>query len=693
MDLKEYKELILENIRLEANINISDITSEFIKYVSDILISAEEFDDFTETYFETLGKNRRKIQIDGFTFDEVDKTCVILISDFTNSNELITITNSEIDKLFSRMEAFVENSLNGYICDKCEESSEGYGFAKEIKDRRDEITKFRFYIITDKILSDRVKAINKESISGKPTEVNIWDLSRLYNVVQSKMQKESIMINMTDYIEDGLQCILAVDCEKEQYKSYLTAIPGNILAELYIKYGSRLLEGNVRSFLSTRGKVNKQIRTTILNQPEMFFAYNNGIAATATEAICEVNEKGLVIKSLKDLQIINGGQTTASIANAVLQDKKDVSSIMVPMKLSIVEKNKAEEIIPIISRCANSQNKVDEADFFSNHPYHIRMEEYSRKVFAPAVNGNQYQTIWFYERARGQHTQEQMKLTKAERKKYLLKNPKNQVIKKVDLAKYINTYEGYPYIVSRGAQTNIKEFAKRIEKQWNSSDSFFNEYYYKKTIALAIIFKETEKIVSQQEWYKQIKSYRANIVTYTLAILFDYINKEFKEYTFDFKKIWNEQKIYDSLERQLVILTKEVFNFITRDDRITLNVTEWCKKEICWQRAQKEKWTITKEFLLTLILKENEKEEIIIESKKRKVENKINLEIEVIKLGAKYWENILRWGSEKNIFTLIEKSVLKVASNFDKTGKTPSSKQCTLLFKIRDKVLDEGYSE
>ena len=178
-----------------------------------------------------------------------------------------------------------------------------------------------------------------------------------------------------------------------------------------------------------------------------------------------------------------------------------------------------------------------------------------------------------------------------------------------------------------------------------------------------------------------------------LSQIKDYINKEFKEYTINFKKIWNEQKIYDSLEKQLVILTKEVFNFITRDDRITLNVTEWCKKEICWQRAQKEKWTITKEFLLTLILKENEKEEIIIESKKRKVENKINLEIEVIKLGAKYWENILRWGSEKNIFTLIEKSVLKVASNFDKTGKTPSSKQCNLLFKIRDKVLDEGYNE
>lgn len=692
MDLKEYRELILGEIRLEANINISDITSEFIRYVSNILIEAEEFDDFTETYFETTGKNRRKIQIDGFTFDEVDKTCVILISDFTNDNELITMNSSEIDKLYSRMESFIKNSVNGYIREKCEESTEGYGFARIIEERISEILKFRFYIITDKILSDRIKFIKKEPILNKPVELNIWDISRLYNIAKSKMKKESISISLDEYVKGGLPCILAVDYEEERYKSYLTAIPGNVLANLYIKYGSRLLEGNVRSFLSVRGKVNKQIRSTILNNPSMFFAYNNGIAATATEAKCEVSKKGLVIKSLKNLQIINGGQTTASIANAVLQDKKDVSNVVVPMKLSIVDNSKAEEIIPIISRCANSQNKVDEADFFSNHPYHIRMEEYSRKVFAPAIDGNQYQTIWFYERARGQHTQEQMKLTKAERKKYLLKNPKSQVIKKVDLAKYINTYEGYPYFVSRGAQTNMREFARMIDKQWNASDSFFNEYYYKKTIALAIIFRGTEKIVSNQEWYKEIKSYRANIVTYTVAILFHYIRKKLPEYTIDFKRIWNEQKIYSSLEKQLVILSKEIFEFITRKDRLTLNVTEWCKKEICWQKALQEKWTISKEFLLTLVEKDNEKQEMKSEAKNRKVEDELSVELEVINLGANYWKKLLEWGIDRGILNSMEKSILKIASNIDKIGKMPSAKQCNVLLKIKDKAYDEGYS-
>lgn len=692
MDIKEYKELVMSEILVAATSNISDVTSEFIYHVTEQLIVAEEFEDFTEAYFENTGKNRRKIQIDGFTFDEVDKTCILFITDFTNSNELSTISNYEIEKLYSKVEAFVINSLNGYIKENCEESSEAYGLSRDIQERIDEIIKFRFYILTDKVLSDRVKAFTEKDISGKPVELAIWDMSRLYNLAKSKMQKESIEIDIDQYIDGGLPSILAVDCKKEQYQSYLTAIPGNVLAELYIKYGSRLLEGNVRSFLSVRGKVNKQIRSTILNQPEMFFAYNNGIAATATEVEYEVTEKGLSIKSLRDLQIINGGQTTASIANAVLQDKADVSNIMIPMKLSIVDNSKAEEIIPIISRCANSQNKVDEADFFSNHPYHIRMEEYSRKVFAPAVNGNIHQTIWFYERARGQHTQEQMKLTKAERNKYLLKNPKNQVIKKVDLAKYISTYEGYPHIVSRGAQTSMREFATTIDKQWRTSDSFFNEYYYKKTIALTILFKQTEKIVSNQNWYKEIKSYRANIVTYTLAIMFNYIKREIKGYTLDFKKIWNEQSIYIALQRQIEVLSKEVFDFITREDRLTLNVTEWCKKEICWQRAQKENWTFTNEFLNTLVVEEIEKQEIRANIKERKIDNDISIELQVVNIGSNYWRELLKWGIKKNILTPMEQTVLKIAATIDKTGKIPTTRQCNLLLKIKDKAYDEGYT-
>lgn len=691
MELKEYREMLLEDVRVSAESEMNDVTSEFINYITCILTEAEEFENFTECYFEGVGKRNKKLQIDGYAYDQVDKNFILLISDFSNQEDIETITNSQIDRLYSKMQAFIENSINNYIIDNYEESNQGYEVAYLIKNSLNEINKFKFYIITDKLISDRIKSLNKEDIHDKPVELNIWDISRVYNISQSNMQKESIVIDLTKYSQEGIPCILAVDYNEKKYKSYLTTIPGDVLAQIYIEYGARLLEGNVRSFLSIRGKVNKQIRNTILNEPEMFFAYNNGIAATATQAEYINTKNGMYLTKLIDFQIINGGQTTASIANAVLQDKKDVSNIIVPVKLSIVDNEKAEEIIPTISKCANSQNKVDEADFFSNHPYHIRMEQFSRTIFAPATDGRQYQTIWFYERARGQHTQEQMKLTKAERKKYLLKNPKTQLIKKVDIAKYINIYKGYPHIVSKGAQYNMKFFADKIDEQWRKSDAQFNKFYYQKVISLAIIFKSTEKIINNQEWYKEIKSYRANIVAYSLAILFDYIRCELKDYTFDFKRVWNNQSIYNELEQELIILTKEVYEFITRPDRLKLNVTEWCKNEACWTRAKKEKWTFTKEFLMTLISKDNETEEKISSYKNQKIDNDINLEVQVINLGMEYWRKILEWDYNRKIFTPVEINILKIASTFGNTGKMPSTKQCKILLDIDKKARMEGY--
>ncbi|MGL5755381.1 MAG: AIPR family protein [Paraclostridium sp.] len=692
MKLQQFREMVIEDIKVSAESEMNDIQSEFIKYFTDCLIEAEEFDDFEESYFEMVGARKKQIQIDGYSFDKVDKSCILLISDFSYLDEMTTITNIQINKLHSKLKAFIEHAISGYICKNCEESSNGYGVAELIQSQIKDIMKFRIYIISDRVISNSIKSIKKEDINGIPVEVNVWDIGRLYNIAQSNMTRESIEIDFTQITKQGLPCILATDCKVENYKSYLTVIPGDVLANLYIEHGSRLLEGNVRSFLSIRGKVNKQIRATILNEPDMFFAYNNGIAATAIGIESESNGNGLFITKLKDLQIINGGQTTASIANAVLQDKKDVSNIMVPMKLSIVNNEKAEDMIPIISRCANSQNKVDEADFFSNHPYHIRIEELSRKIYAPAINGNQYQTIWFYERARGQHTQEQMKLSVAQRKKYLLKNPKSQVIKKVELAKYINTYNCKPHTVSKGAQTGMRDFAEQIDKEWKLGNEKFNEFYFKKIISLAILFKQTERLVSNQDWYKEIKSYRANIVTYSLAIIFNYIETNLKEYTLDYKRIWNNQEIYKELEDQLKITTKEVYNFITRDDRPTLNVTEWCKKEACWTRAKKANWTINEKFLLTLVTKNFVDEGKQQANREQRLNNELNAELEVIQLGADYWKNMLIWAKDKKILLPMEIDILGVASSFNMTGKMPTAKQCKRLMIIKEKLKLEGFN-
>lgn len=689
MNIEEFRKNLLEDLRVSSEYEMNNIQNEFVKYVTEVLKDAEEFDDFVDGYFEGTGERNKKMVMDGYYFDPFDKSCVVLISDFSNDSEIKTLTNTDVNRLYENMKNLVEASISRYITTKgFEEITPGYGFAKEIEENINQIVKFRFYIITDKLMSERIKNIKKEEIANKPVELNVWDINRLYSLYSSSLGKESIEIDFTKINEKGIFCVKAI--EDSEYSAYLAVIPGDLLANMYIEYGSRLLEGNVRSFLSVKGKVNKGIRNTILNEPNMFFAYNNGIAATASEIVTSVDSEGLKILKLKDLQIINGGQTTASIANAVLQDKKNVSNVFVPMKLSIVNDDKALEMIPTISRCANSQNKVDEADFFSNHPYHIRMEEYSRKIYAPAVNGNQYETIWFYERARGQYVQEQMKMNPSERKKYQLKNPKEQLLKKVDLAKYINTYECLPHIVSKGAQSSMRYFAEEINKEWDKSDAIFNDFYYKKMISLAIMFKETESLVTNQQWYKEIKAYRANIVTYALSIIFYKIKELYPDKTVNFKKVWNIQKLYPELEKQMLKTTHEVLNFITREDRLTLNVTEWCKKEACWERAKKSNFELLDIFIETLSEKSDESIEEFDAKKDRKVENQLNAEIEVINLGEEYWLNILNWANERKLLTPMENDLLKIASSFMKTGRIPSTKQANLILSIRKKLYDDG---
>lgn len=687
MNLEEYRKNLLEELKVSASEDMTNVDIAFTESVVNTLIDAEELDDFTYGYFNGVGIRGRRMTMDGFYYDEYDKSMIILYSDFSNEDITTTLINTDIEKAYSSMRNLIEACEAGFILENgFEESTAGYELATLIKLKQEEIIKYRFYIITDKVLSKRVKNLKQEKIGNKIVDLNIWDITRLYNLYSSSQMKESIDIIFNETTK--IQCINAVS--EETYKAYLAIIPGNVLAELYIEYGSRLLEGNVRSFLSTKGKVNKGIRNTILNEPSMFFAYNNGIAATASEI--EVDENNSTIKRIKDLQIINGGQTTASIANVILQDKKpeSVQKVFVPMKISIVNGEKASEMIPQISRCANSQNKVDESDFFSNHPYHIRIEEYSRKTFAPPVKGNPYETIWFYERAKGQYTQEQMKLTKSEKAKFQAKNPKNQVLKKVDVAKYLNTFDCRPDIVSKGAQASMRYFAEIITNKWEKSNTEYNEVYYKKLISYAIIFKDTEKLVAEQDWYKEIKAYRANIVTYSISVIVDCIKKQYPNLSIDYKKIWNEQKIYPSLYKQLLKTTKEMLNFITRDDRLTLNVTEWCKKEECWKRASNNGFELIEEFVNSLIDSTIIKQEEMDSKKDRKLENQVNADVEVINLGQEYWKKVYDWGLEQKILTPFESDLLKIASTFMDTMKIPSSKQCNSILMIRDRLVLEG---
>ena len=717
MNVEEYRSVLHEDIALAANANMSNEADEFLSYVTDILISGEEFDDFVECYYEGITRRKANMRIDGYAMDETDGSCCIFIADYHGPYEEDAVRAEDINVFFKKIRFFVEEATKYELYQELEESTEAYEFARTLYYDIDKITKFRFYLLTDAYNKQRKKNIKDAEVSGKIVELNVWDVTRIFDVVNSKTQKESVEIKLSDYDYDGIPCVKAVEYENViadievvpkydeeddkpenviTYASYLAVVPGQILNDLYLEYGSRLLEGNVRSFLSVRGKVNKSIQNTIKNYPEMFFAYNNGIAATASEIDTEMTTEGLRITRIKDLQIVNGGQTTASIANTILGARKDenidISRLYVPMKISVLEHSMSERIIPKISEYSNSQNKVDASDFFSNHPFHIRIEDYSRKTPAPAINGNQFQQYWYYERTRGQYNQGKMKFKpkSSQMKQYETRYPESQVIKMVDLAKYMEIYNEAPNIVSMGKQAIVKVFAEETKKQWAKSDADFNNYYFKRVVALAILFKSTDDIIKQSKWYKAKHSYKANVIAYSMSILFHHIRTATKGYELDFMQIWNQQRISSELDVQMRILCNEVYEFITRSDRLTENVTQWCKQAKCWERAQSNNWTFNVSFQKILVSKET----INTEEKEAKEERKVANEVDALKFiitaGSEYWKNVLEWSDSRRLLSDMEKSILKMIVNINITGRTPSVKQAKVIIKARERLIAEG---
>lgn len=548
--------------------------------------------------------------------------------------------------------------------------------------------------MTDGIMSSRIKEIEPRTFNNIPVECQIWDIERIFRVCFFAGGKEDIEIDFKSYTSNkGIPCLEASSANNEEYKSYLCIIPGEALANIYDKYGSQLLEGNVRSFLSTKVAVNKKIRETILSMPEKFFAYNNGVSATAKDLQFEETEHGRIITYAKDFQIINGGgQTTASLSNARFKDKTDLSDIFVQMKLTEIDtdEDRAAELVRNISRSSNSQNKVSDADFFATHPFHIRIEQISRRVFAPATGGAQHETKWFYERARGQYLQSQMRMTKSQKDKFTAQNPKSQLIKKTDLAKYRNTWDGNPHIVSKGAQTNFMKYADVIDNAWQLNDSKFNDTYFKDSVALAILFKHTENLVSHQSWYEQ--GYRANIVTYSIALLHKLIKMQFKGMDLNLQLIWNKQSVPNEVSNELVKITKYVFEKITDPNRETINVTQWCKRENCWKSMSN--CDITLDSSLRNVLESLEAQKVTAKAAQsvQKLYSEVEAQTKVLEYPAEHWKELRKFVNEKKVSANSKQlDALRYAEAIP--TKLPSGHQAKLILELLDNATANGFKK
>jgi hypothetical protein len=690
MDSIDYRKDFLESVKISAASADDGTIAAFVKETIQLLSDTGVISDCENCFWNGTGKRNRRARIDAYGFDESDNTMYMVIADYDGGDtaETLTLTNAKI--ILERLKNFLEGSFDENLSPYPDMSTPSFDVIDFLRSNRSNIRRYCLFLLTDKVASERISNIPIENYNETTIEYGIWDMGRIFQTCALNNQAEALIINLRDYKSEGIPCLEAYTAQTDEYRSFLCILPGNILADIYDKYGSRLLESNVRSFLSSKIAVNKKIRLTILNEPKNFFAYNNGIAATATEVILDKINQASFITEIRGFQIVNGGQTTASLSNARYRDKKDLSDIFVQMKLTEINPSLASDIVPKISRSSNSQNKVSESDFFSNHPFHIRMEKISRYLNAPSVGGAQYETHWFYERTRGQYIQEQSRLSIAEKTKFLLRNPKKQMITKTDLSQVMNLWEQLPHRVSYGTQKNFSVFAERITDEWEKHDIDFNELYYKDVVSLIIIYRYLEDLIPHQPWYE--KGYRAQIIYHSISKLSYYIQQQHKEKKLDLDLIWTRQIVSEILGKQLSIISKVVFEVLTRPDRPIQNVTEWSKRESCWNEVKMSRIQEIPEFEDILIDINEAQEKVRDAQKKQKMSYGVEAQSFVVKYDDNYWLNLLQWGKNKQLINPEEEDLLRLAGSKN-YRKIPNEYQAKQIIQIREKLLLEGFNE
>lgn len=372
-----------------------------------------------------------------------------------------------------------------------------------------------------------------------------------------------------------------------------------------------------------------------------------------------------------------------------------MDNLYVPMKLTVLniedemseeQTEKYNEITRKISECANSQNAVSAADFFSNHPFHVLMEKLSKKVMAPPVNGNPYQTIWFYERSRGKWEQEQMKMTPAQRKVFCEKNPKRQVVKKEKLAKCLNTIYMHPNQVCQSSAINFSRFAPVIEEMYESHKDDINEIFFKKCIDSVIIFDSLDELISRSSWYPKGGN-KAQITPYTIAKLISLLPKGSD---LDWRTIWQKQALYPSLANELTKLAYVTHLFLLEEAKGGL-VRSISRTPKVWEDFQTVKYELSDEFIASLISKEETKTEERAAKRAHKFNSDIDNSLDIFNLGVNYWYGVYNDLVKTSVLSYGDCAFIKGIADYMKRNKLPTSAQCKCLMKIVAKAEDKGY--
>lgn len=583
MELEEFLQQTQADVRAQISERLESTDDQRFPYPETIFaeVVMEHMAEIGMTYEPTTCHYSAKVgnanlRLSGYSFSEDAEQLDLFVSLYDGVDQVTPVTDTETKTAAEQCLRFLAKCAEGKLARTMDESNDAYELALTIEDGYSRLDEIRIYVVTDR--QAKSKAFKPRDIGGKTIKLEVMDIERLHRHWSEGKPRDELIVNFDDLAGGPLPCVY-VPAQDEDYDYALTVIPGEALRFIYEKYGARLLEANVRSFLSVTGKVNRGIRDTLKNSPARFMAYNNGIVIVADEAsINRAADGSPGIASLKGMQIVNGGQTTASIYFSKKKSPEiNLKQVRVPAKVIILrsQNDAAEEaLISDISRYANSQNAVKQSDLSANKPYHVEIEKLAQGTYCPNGVGR-----WFYERTAGSYkTLLAREGTTPAKLKHLRSEviPPARKITKTDLAKYLTAWDQKPYLVSLGAQKNFERYMDSIAPADGQPAAPLPDItMFKEMVAKAILFKKTHSIVRPM-----FPAFQANIAAYLVSLTAERIGDRI-----NLERIWNQQDISPALKEQIAIWAPEVNDALHRWSEGRM-ISEWAKKQECWEAVR-----------------------------------------------------------------------------------------------------------
>lgn len=663
-DLKEFY------FRIKNEIEDTDDqpSSTLTKIYTDILYDNGTISDFELLYFEKDATKFSEIKINGFSLNIDEERLDLFITHYNPSEKVEELKFSKVLELLGSAKNFYTKSVKK-LYEKINKKEDAYDISKDIFQNSKKISTVRTFVFTNCSCLKLPKNRNEGKIEFQNY---LYDLNQIYKASLGGADSTDIKIDFKKFKNQKVRCMLAHKT-KDKISSYMAIFPGEVMYNIYRLFGQKLMNLNVRSFLQLKTKINKGIQETLLEEPSRFFSYNNGIAVVVDEIQTEQDKDGSYLTFASGFQIVNGGQTTATLFRTKKQNSANFTDVMIPAKITLVKKEDINEIVPKISHSANTQNVVKKADFSSNHDFHHSIKKLSNKV--TTSNGKK----WFYERMRGEYQVQKTKekdLGKNKKSKLLELSPPNMKFTKEDLAKYINCWHYLdPHIACTGAQKNFIVFMKSLnDKKFIEK---VDEEFFQKYCSISILFTSTAKIIKENN---SIAGYRSQVVNYTISLISSYTNRKL-----NFNSIWADQELSSDFKELINKWSTKIYETIQKTAK-GKNVSEWCKKEDCWNEITDRNFTFSETPI--------EFTNIKVEGKPVKTARDIlspedmdNIK-KVKSVSSKDLEKIIYWAQDTDEFYYNQIAILSTlwSQSLRNWIKPPTAKQAASALKVINKA-------